>query len=78
MSKAEDNKEGIADALKAMFKAAESEDWDTAAEEFSTAQDLADDDSDEPAEGDDGEDKPNDGKNGKGLLMAVFGKPKEK
>lgn len=79
-TKAEDNREGIADALKAMWAACEKEDWDTAAEEFATAQSLADDDSNEMAEGDskaDGEGDEDGKSKGKGLVMAIFGKPKK-
>lgn len=79
MKKWEENKEGIADALKAMWAACEKEDFDGAVEEFATACNLCDDDSDEAAEGNttEGDDKEGDeGK--KGLLLAVFGKPKEK
>jgi hypothetical protein len=77
MTKAEENKDGIADALKAMWAACEKEDWDTAAEEFSTAQSLADDDSDESTESDSGEGDDKGGGKGKGLMMAIFGKPKD-
>jgi hypothetical protein len=69
--KSDDNKEGIADAVKAMFEAAEKEDWDEAASAFSDAQRLSDDDSEEPDEpdkGDEGKSK------GKPLAALIFGK----
>ena len=78
MKKAEENKDGIADAIRAMWEACQKEDWDAAAEEFATAQELADDDSDESAEGDEASDGgEGDKSKGKGILMAVFGKPKK-
>lgn len=96
MTKAEENKDGIADAIKAMWEACQKEDWDAAADEFATAQSLADDDSGEGCQCDCPECKDGncnecscsgckcpgcshaekDGK-GKGLVMAIFGKPKK-
>jgi hypothetical protein len=75
VTKAEENREGIADAIKAMMAACEKEDWDGAADEFAMAQSLADDDSGEKAEGDKGGMK-DEGK-GKGLLVAVLGEKKK-
>jgi len=70
--KADENKEGIADAVKAMFAAAKKDDWEEAGSCFADAQRLADDDSDEDAEGDsdDGDKK----EKGKPLAALIFGK----
>lgn len=73
MKKWEENKAGIADALKAMWDACESGDFDTAAEEFATAQSLADDDSEEMEEKAEGKEEPKKG----GLLVALLGKDKK-
>ena len=77
MKKWEENKDGIADALKAMWEDCQKGDFEAAVEEFAMAQSLADDDAEEEGEMGEGGEMGGEEK-GKGLLVAVLGKKPDK